>query len=49
MLVLTHPTYWTLKLLLQWLIKQGKPQLALEVARIFLNLYNVRAVYAAYR
>ncbi len=39
----------TLKPVLQWLIKQGKPQLALEVARIFLNLYNVRAVYAAYR
>ncbi len=34
---------------LQWLINQGKPQLALEIARIFLNWYNVRAVYAAYR
>jgi glycosyltransferase involved in cell wall biosynthesis len=34
---------------LQWLIHQGKPQLALEIARIFLNWYNVRAVYAAYR
>jgi glycosyltransferase involved in cell wall biosynthesis len=33
---------------LQWLIQQGKPQLALEVARIFLNWYNVRGVYAAY-
>jgi glycosyltransferase involved in cell wall biosynthesis len=33
---------------LQWLIDRGKPQLALEVARIFLNWYNVRAVYAAY-
>ncbi|MCU0565327.1 MAG: glycosyltransferase [Oculatellaceae cyanobacterium Prado106] len=35
--------------LLQWLINQGKPQLALEVARIFLNWYNVKGVYAAYR
>ncbi|WP_413163509.1 glycosyltransferase family 2 protein [Capilliphycus salinus ALCB114379] len=34
---------------LQWIISQGKPQLALEIARIFLNWYNVRAVYAAYR
>jgi glycosyltransferase involved in cell wall biosynthesis len=33
---------------LQWLIDQGKPQLALEIARIFLNWYNVKAVYAAY-
>lgn len=33
---------------LQWLINQGKPQLALEIARIFLNWYNVRGVYAAY-
>ncbi len=33
---------------LQWLIDQGKPQLALEIARIFLNWYNVRGVYAAY-
>jgi glycosyltransferase involved in cell wall biosynthesis len=33
---------------LQWLINQGKPQLALEIARIFLNWYNVQAVYAAY-
>ncbi|TAE60389.1 MAG: glycosyltransferase [Nostocales cyanobacterium] len=33
--------------LLQWLINQGKPQLALEIARIFLNWYNVKAVYAA--
>lgn len=39
----------TLRPLLQWLIDQGKPQLALEVARIFLNWYNVKAVYAAYR
>jgi len=34
--------------LLQWLIDRGKPQLALEVARIFLNWYNVQGVYAAY-
>jgi glycosyltransferase involved in cell wall biosynthesis len=33
---------------LQWLIDQGKPQLALEAARIFLNRYNVQGVYAAY-
>lgn len=35
--------------LLQWLIDRGKPQLALEIARIFLNWYNVQGVYAAYR
>ncbi len=34
--------------LLQWLIDQGKPQLALEIARIFLNWYNVQGVYQAY-
>ena len=34
---------------LQYLINQGKPQLALEIARIFLNWYNVKAVYAAYK
>lgn len=39
----------TLAPLLQWLIDRGKPQLALEVARIFLNWYNVQGVYAAYR
>ncbi len=33
---------------LQWLIDQGKPQLALEIARIFLNWYNVQGVYQAY-
>ena len=32
---------------LQWLIDRGKPQLALEIARIFLNWYNVQGVYAA--
>lgn len=39
----------TMSGVLQWLIDRGKPQLALELARIFLNWYNVRAVYAAYR
>jgi glycosyltransferase involved in cell wall biosynthesis len=33
---------------LQRLIDQGKPQLALEIARIFLNWYNVQAVYTAH-
>ncbi|CAD5915836.1 glycosyltransferase family 2 protein [Planktothrix agardhii] len=32
---------------LQYLINQGKSQLALEIARIFLNWYNVKAVYSA--
>jgi len=34
---------------LQWMIDRGQSQLALEVARIFLNWYNVKAVYAAFR
>ncbi|NJN03992.1 MAG: glycosyltransferase [Leptolyngbyaceae cyanobacterium RM1_1_2] len=38
----------TMAPLLQWLIDSGKPQLALEIARIFLNWYNVKGVYAAY-
>lgn len=38
----------TLAPFLQKLIDSGRPQLALEVARIFLNWYNVKAVYAAY-
>jgi glycosyltransferase involved in cell wall biosynthesis len=38
----------TMAPLLQWLIDRGKPQLALELARIFLNWYNVRGVYEAY-
>jgi glycosyltransferase involved in cell wall biosynthesis len=38
----------TLAPLLQWLIDRGRPQLSLEVARIFLNWYNVQGVYAAY-
>ena len=33
---------------LQWLIDRGHPQLALEIARIFLNWYNVQGVYEAY-
>ncbi len=39
----------SLRPLLAWLINQGKPQLALEIARVFLNWYNVKGVYAAYR
>ena len=38
----------TLAPVLQWFIDQGKPQVALEIARIFLNWYNVKGVYAAY-
>ncbi|MEM7727124.1 MAG: glycosyltransferase [Cyanobacteria bacterium P01_A01_bin.45] len=38
----------TMAPLLQWLIDIGKPQLALEIARIFLNWYNVQGVYSAY-
>lgn len=38
----------SLKPLLQWLIDNHRPQLAEQVARIFLNWYNVQAVYAAY-
>ncbi|MEM9452471.1 MAG: glycosyltransferase family 2 protein [Cyanobacteria bacterium P01_E01_bin.6] len=38
----------TIAPVLQWLINQGKPQLALELARVFLNWYNVQGVYAAY-
>jgi glycosyltransferase involved in cell wall biosynthesis len=38
----------TLKPLLQWLVNLGKPQLAMEIARVFLNWYNVKSVYAAY-
>ncbi len=32
---------------MQWLIDRGKPRLAQELSRIFLNWYNVCAVYAA--
>lgn len=38
----------TLKPILRWLINNDKPQLAEQVARIFLNWYNVQGVYAAY-
>jgi glycosyltransferase involved in cell wall biosynthesis len=38
----------TMAPLLQWLIDKGKPKLALEISRIFLNWYNVQGVYAAY-
>ncbi|MEL6580862.1 MAG: glycosyltransferase family 2 protein [Cyanobacteria bacterium J06621_12] len=38
----------TLQPVLKWLINRGKPQLAEQVARIFLNWYNVQGVYAAY-
>ena len=37
----------TMAPLLQFLLARGKPLLALEIARIFLNWYNVQAVYAA--
>ncbi len=43
-----HLNERTLAPFLQWLINQGKPQLALEMARIFLNWYNVQGVYEAY-
>ncbi len=38
----------TLSPLLQWLINRRQPQVAEQVARIFLNWYNVQGVYAAY-
>lgn len=38
----------TLAPVLRWLISQGKPQLAEQVARIFLNWYNVQGVYEEY-
>lgn len=38
----------TLAPVMRSLISQGKPQLAEQVARIFLNWYNVKGVYAAY-
>jgi len=44
--------YWNeqrLSGLLQWLIERGRSQLALEIARIFLNWYHVQAVRDAYR
>ena len=38
----------TLAPLLQWLVDHGRSQLALEIARTFLNWYSVQEVYAAY-
>ncbi|MBD2110177.1 glycosyltransferase [Nodosilinea sp. FACHB-13] len=38
----------TMAPLLRWLIAQGKPRVALELARVFLNWYTVQGVYAAY-
>ena len=38
----------TMAPLLQWIIDRGRPSLALEIARVFLNWYNVKGVYAAY-
>ena len=38
----------TMAVFLQWLIDHDKSQLALEISRIFLNWYNVKAVYSAY-
>ncbi|HZG38045.1 MAG TPA: glycosyltransferase [Nodosilinea sp.] len=38
----------TMAPLLRWLIDQGKPQVALELARVFLNWYTVQGVYTAY-
>ncbi len=39
----------SLKPVMQWLIDRNQPQLAEQVARIFLNWYNVQGVYAAYK
>ena len=39
----------TMQPLLEWLIEHDRSQLALEIARIFLNWYNVKSVYAAYK
>lgn len=38
----------TLQPILRWLINHNQPQLAEQVARIFLNWYNVQGVYTAY-
>lgn len=43
-----HLNETTLAPLLQWLIQRGQPQLALEIARVFLNWYTVQSVYATY-
>jgi glycosyltransferase involved in cell wall biosynthesis len=39
----------TMKPLLQWTIDRGKPQLAEQFARIFLNQYSVQEVHRAYQ
>ena len=39
----------TLGPLMRWLINRGQPQLSQQVSRIFLNWYNVNAVYEAYQ
>lgn len=39
----------TLAPFLQWWIDRGQSQLALEISRVFLNWYNVQAVYRAYQ
>lgn len=39
----------TMAPMLRWLIGRGHPQLSQELSRVFLNWYNVNAVYAAYR
>ena len=39
----------TMAPVLRWLIDRGYPQLSQELSRVFLNWYNVNAVYAAYR
>ncbi len=39
----------SMKPLLKWLIDQGKPQLAEQFARIFLNQYSVKEVHTAYQ
>ncbi len=39
----------TMAPMLRWLIGRGYPQLSQELSRVFLNWYNVNAVYAAYR
>ncbi|WP_218079718.1 glycosyltransferase family 2 protein [Anthocerotibacter panamensis] len=38
----------TMAPMLQFVIDKGHPQLALELARIFLNWYNVQGVYSAF-
>jgi glycosyltransferase involved in cell wall biosynthesis len=39
----------SMKPLLKWLIDLGKPQLAEQFARIFLNVYSVQEVHTAYQ